>query len=1426
MAAKRTITARVAIEGDKAFKDSLSSINNELRITESKLKLVASEFDGNANSAAALMAKSEALTEVIGKYNEKISTLKDALQNARNAEEKWKSSIETTRNELSQTTAKLNNLDQSTLKSGQRWNSLSNQLKNARAELKNLQASSADTSEKEAELTEKISKLENELDALSSSTGGAAKETGDLIAKQSSLESELKKQESSLRTASNSASRYEAQVNNTQAKVNKLNGELTRNNQYLEEARNSSDGCATSIDQYGKAVKESTQHSRENADATQKTADAMMALSTVIMTMGLERGLRAISEAFRECVGNAAEFEYSMKTVEAVTGASSDALAALSSQALELAASTIYTADETSKAYVIMARAGWETQDMLSSMPGVMNLASAAGEDLSSMTKTVVDGLVAFGYSSDQAAHFADVLAAASNNADTTVAEMSESMSIAGSTAGAMGYSIEDVSVVLAAMANAGLDASTRATSLVTALTRMSGANETASAAMKELGLDMFDDSEKAVELSQFIGDLREAFSGMTEEQKINNAYQLAGQRGMKGLLAVVNTSTESWNKLTDAVNNSSGAAEKMAEIQLDSFTGQTKLLQSAVEGLEIEVGSQLNPTLGDMAELSTGAVNGIKNLIVEHKAVVPAVTGAAVALGGFTTAMTLGTAAVRIYQAAVSTGLIATMGGIAAPAAFAAGALGLLVTGILATAEGGAIAVNPIVELQSRIEETSAAIEEQTSSHRDYVAASNETYQTNMGLVGTLNSLIQSYDGSASSAAEINHVIEQLNTSVPELNLSFDEQTGTLNLTASEIENLIKKYSKYKELVEAFNNRDALKSQFDDAKQSMEDARIKLEGTKAKLDELNKAIENGEQVDGTIYSNLSHQVDLASAAYDRSKNTVNDAARAYNDACNEVNTLSDEYDGLTDATNSSTDAAGQAATAEERLEQRRIKQAEAAAAEAEKNKEASQKLLEIKTAANHAMASGEDLTDTYQELSKEYENLKGSGNEYLSHLVEEKLRMLEQMGIAQDLGTQYGALSGAAGIALSELSAYLQDNGMTADDWAKAVESSTDDVVNGFERVKTSSDLSLSDIEANLQYNIDAYTNWNANIATLMDAAVVSGSNAAILFVQYMAEMGIGSADQVQAMVDNIGYTMDTLAPLYGDAVRAAVGTGYNELEIGAAAASGATQPVVDAITGTIADADTESAAGTAMEGAVSGIEGKENDVSSSAEAVADSAVSTMEGKNPDFINIGKAYDDNVAEGIARRASAITVAARAAASNASYAFYEVSWWNIGYNISAGVANGIYSGRSLIISAASYAAASAYQTAKSKLKINSPSKVMEDVGYGYDEGFALGIIKNIPMITSASDLAVDASIPDINTSGLVSLSPEISAARRRSQETVSKQNGDSSVYGILATYLPQLLSAANNPMLLDGDVVARRTDEWQGMRKIYNDRGN
>lgn len=305
-------------------------------------------------------------------------------------------------------------------------------------------------------------------------------------------------------------------------------------------------------------------------------------------------------------------FEAEMSKVEAISGASGKDLEALTEKAKEMGAKTKFSASESAQALEYMAMAGWKTEDMLGGIEGIMNLAAASGEDLALTSDIVTDALTAFGLSAKDSGRFADIMAAASSNANTNVSMLGESFKYVAPVAGALGYSAEDTAVALGLMANSGIKASQGGTSLRSTLTRMAKPTKDVQRAMDDLGISLTDSEGNMKSLDDLMGDLREGFSGLTEAEKAQYAASLAGKEGMSGLLAIVSASDGDFNKLKDAVYGCDGAAQQMAETMQDNLSGSVTILKSSAEGLGIEIYEGMAEPLKNAADAATGYVNDL----------------------------------------------------------------------------------------------------------------------------------------------------------------------------------------------------------------------------------------------------------------------------------------------------------------------------------------------------------------------------------------------------------------------------------------------------------------------------------------------------------------------------------------------------------------------------------------------------------------------------------------------------------------------------------------------------------------------------------------------------------------------------------------------------------------------------------------------
>ena len=367
-------------------------------------------------------------------------------------------------------------------------------------------------------------------------------------------------------------------------------------------------------------------------------ADGKIVIETGLDTKGIETGLKKVSSIAKTGIATTvtaisgmstalagvagysikvgSSFEAGMSKVQAVSGASNEQLQRLSDKAKEMGATTKFSATEAADAMNYMAMAGWKTEDMLNGIDGIMNLAAASGEDLATTSDIVTDALTAFGLSASDSTHFADVLAAASSNANTNVSMMGETFKYVAPVAGSLGYSAEDCAVAIGLMANSGIKASQSGTALRSMFSRLAKPSKEVKEAMEKLNISLTDSHGNMKSLDTLMGDLRNSFSGLSESEKAEMASSLAGQEAMSGLLAIVNASDADFNKLKDAIYGADGASAKMAETMQDNLQGKITILKSTIEGLGIKIYEEIEDPMKEAAEGATDSVGQISSAL------------------------------------------------------------------------------------------------------------------------------------------------------------------------------------------------------------------------------------------------------------------------------------------------------------------------------------------------------------------------------------------------------------------------------------------------------------------------------------------------------------------------------------------------------------------------------------------------------------------------------------------------------------------------------------------------------------------------------------------------------------------------------------------------------------------------------------------
>ena len=330
----------------------------------------------------------------------------------------------------------------------------------------------------------------------------------------------------------------------------------------------------------------------------------------------------------------ASDFDSAMSQVAAVSGATGKDLEALRDKAREMGSKTKFSASEAAEAMNYMAMAGWKTSDMLSGIEGIMNLAAASGEDLATTSDIVTDALTALGLSAKDSGHFADILAAASSNANTNVAMMGETFKYCAPVAGALGFSAEDTAEAIGLMANAGIKSSQAGTAMRSMMTNLTGEVKFVGDAFGELTIQTTNTDGSMRSLGDILADCRAAFSQMSESEKAANAEALVGKNAMSGFLAVMNAAPGDIEKLNSAINNCDGTAEKMAATMQDNLAGQLTILKSQLEELAISIGEILMPYVRQIVGWIQGLVDWLNGLDEGTKKIIVTVALVAAALG------------------------------------------------------------------------------------------------------------------------------------------------------------------------------------------------------------------------------------------------------------------------------------------------------------------------------------------------------------------------------------------------------------------------------------------------------------------------------------------------------------------------------------------------------------------------------------------------------------------------------------------------------------------------------------------------------------------------------------------------------------------------------------------------------------------------
>lgn len=645
----------IEIGGDTTgLQNSLKNVNSQIKTTQAQLKDINNLLKLDPTNTELLQQKQKALADEIESTKEKLETLKTAEQQAQQQFAEGKISQE-----------QYDALKREIIATEESLKSLENEAKNAPTQMQQ----SLDG------LNAKIKTTQTELKEI------------DKLLKLDPTNTELLQQKQ--RALSD-------EIGNTKDKLELLKNEEQEVQQKFQEGK-------VSQEQYD-ALKRTIIETEESLKSLENEVGSGSAKLAEIsaeagkigenMTSAGEKMLpvtAAVAGLGTAAVKTAADFDSSMSNVQAISGASAEDMDKLRERAREMGAQTKFSAKEAGDAMGYMAMAGWNVQDMYNSLPGIMNLAAASGEDLATTSDIVTDAMTAFGLAADEtttivkdgfskevdnATHFADVLAKAASSSNTNVSMLGESFKYIAPVAGSLGYSVEDAAVALGLMANSGIKASQGGTALRTMLTNLAKPTDSIADAMDYLNISLSNSDGSMKSLKELMDNLRSSFgqckmpmeefqqqladieakyeSGDLTEKKYNKALEdltekaygaegalkakyaatIAGKEGMSGLLSIINTTDAEYQSLIDSIYDADGAAEDMANTMQDNLGGQLTQLKSALEELAIAFGEILMPYIRKAVSVIQDFVKNLNGMSEGQKKIVATIALIVAAIG------------------------------------------------------------------------------------------------------------------------------------------------------------------------------------------------------------------------------------------------------------------------------------------------------------------------------------------------------------------------------------------------------------------------------------------------------------------------------------------------------------------------------------------------------------------------------------------------------------------------------------------------------------------------------------------------------------------------------------------------------------------------------------------------------------------------
>ena len=441
--------------------------------------------------------------------------------------------------------------------------------------------------------------------------------------------SETKDKLTTLKTAAEQANTALANGDISQEQYDALQREIIETEQdlkKLEEQAKQSDAALQKIAANGEKLK-------TVGDNISSAGQKMLPVTAAVTGLGTA------------AVTTAANFESSMSQVQATMGVTKDAMSTVDGQSVntmdtlselakKMGAETAFSAKECADALNYLALAGYDTQQMCDTLPTVLNLAAAGDIDLASASDMVTDAMSALGMGVDESTKMVDQMAKTASSTNTSVAQLGEGILTIGATAKSIKGGTAELNTALGILANNGIKGAEGGTHLRNVILSLQNPTDKAAAQMDALGVSVYDSNGNMRSLNDILGDLNKSMDGMTSADKANIIATIFNKTDLASVNALLANTGDTWDSLQSSITNSAGAAQQMADTQLDNLQGQITILKSALEGLAISFGELLMPAIKQIVDWVQKFVDWLNSMDEGTKKVVVTVALLAAAIG------------------------------------------------------------------------------------------------------------------------------------------------------------------------------------------------------------------------------------------------------------------------------------------------------------------------------------------------------------------------------------------------------------------------------------------------------------------------------------------------------------------------------------------------------------------------------------------------------------------------------------------------------------------------------------------------------------------------------------------------------------------------------------------------------------------------